>query len=52
MTKTELGKLMRERYAQGLCMDCGEERHSFLFPCEPMLKARREMDIEDEGESD
>ena len=42
-------ELIRERYDQGLCTHCGEERHSFLFPCEPMLESRRN-EIIDESE--
>ena len=45
MTKAEI---QRNRYELGLCMSCGEERHSFLFPCEPMLQDRREESVESE----
>ena len=41
-------KIMRDRYSKGLCMSCGEERHSFLFPCEPMLEDRRDEKNEEE----
>lgn len=39
-------KIMLARYEAGLCMECGEERHSFLDPCEPILESRRKEEIE------
>ena len=50
MTKKEqqIGALQLSRYEQGLCMACGQERHSFLDACEPMLESRRNEVTEDE----
>ncbi len=44
----QLADLQRSRYESSLCMSCGEERHSWLFPCDPMLKARREETSEED----